>query len=351
MSEIRIGIIGSGFMGRTHVDAAHKLESTIPVAITSGSRAAQVAKDYGLEVESSVQSLVNRDDIDAVVIATPHWLHHEEAMAAVQAGKHVLVEKPLATSLEHCDRMIAACNDRGLTLSVGYHQRFRESNYTTRDLIQSGAIGQVRCIQMSALFDITALRSDPGFGGNWGWWTNPLAMAHLMNSAPHNIDLCRWWLGSNLVNVSAQCGTYREENPNENTTMALLKFDCGAMSTYWSSSVLPTPGFPAEEFRFRIMGDSGIIDLNPYGQLNISRDGVMETVFEQPPVGHEEANSAFAMPRMQAYCDQMQAFVNSVNGSPGGEGTPEDGRAGVEAVLAMLQSSDNQQTTILKERA
>jgi predicted dehydrogenase len=351
MREIRIGVIGSGFMGRTHVDAAQKLNSTIPIAITSGSRAAQVGSDYGIDVEPDVQSLVNRDDIDAVVIATPHWLHHAEAIAAAAAGKHVLVEKPMATSLEHCDQIIAEFKNRGLMLSVGYHQRFRESNYTTRDLIQAGEIGQVRCIQMSALFDITTLRSDPGFGGNWGWWTNPLAMAHLMNSAPHNIDLLRWWLESDVVSVSAQCGTYREENPNENTTMALLKFDSETMSTYWSSSVLPSPGFPDEEFRFRIMGDSGILDLNPYGQLNISRDGKMETVFEQPKVGHEEADSAFAMPRMQAYCDQIQGFVNSINGSPGGEGTPEDGRAGVEAVLAMLQSSDSQQTTILKENA
>jgi UDP-N-acetyl-2-amino-2-deoxyglucuronate dehydrogenase len=351
MSEIRIGIIGSGFMGRTHVDAAAKLESTIPVAITSGSRAEKLANDYGLDLEPDVQSLVNRDDIDAVVISTPHWLHHEEAIAAAEAGKHALVEKPMATSLEHCDEMIAAFKTRGLTLSVGYHQRFRESNYTTRDLIQADEIGPVRCIQMSALFDITALRSDPGFGGNWGWWTNPLAMAHLMNSAPHNIDLLRWWLGSNVASVSAQSGTYREKNPNENTTMALLKFDCDTMSTYWSSSVLPSPGFPDEEFRFRIMGETGIIDLNPYGQLNVSRTGKMETVFEQPPVNHQQADSAFAMPRMQAYCDQMQGFVNSINGSPGGEGTAEDGRAGVEAVLAMLQSSASQQTTILKERA
>lgn len=349
MNKVRIGVIGSGFMGRTHVDAASKLESTVPVAVASGSRAAKLASDYGIDVEPDVESLVSRDDIDAIVISTPHWLHYEEAMAAAQAGKHVLVEKPMATTVEHCDAMTTAFKERGLVLSVGYHQRFRESNFTTRDLIQSGEIGDVRCIQMSALFDITALRSDPGFGGNWGWWTNPLALAHLMNSAPHNIDLCRWCLNSDIASISAQCGTYREENPNENTTMALLRFDCGAMSTYWSSSVLPAPGFPAEEFRFRIMGENGIIDLNPYGQVNISRDGSMETVFEQPPVGHQEADSAFAMKRMQAYCDQMQGFVNSIQGTRGGEGTPEDGRAGVEAVIAMLESSEKQQTTILKD--
>ena len=72
-------------------------------------------------------------------------------------------------------------------------------------MIQSGAIGAVRCIQMSALFDIAALRGDAGFGGDWGWWTDPRAMAHLINSGPHNVDLLRWWLGSDVGSTGASC--------------------------------------------------------------------------------------------------------------------------------------------------
>jgi predicted dehydrogenase len=336
---IRIGVTGSGFMGRTHVDAAHKLDSVVPIAVSGGSRAPKLAEDYGIDVEPDVQSLVGRDDIDAIVIATPHWLHCEEALAAGEAGKHVLVEKPMATSLEDCDRMTAAFAKKGLVLSLGYHQRFRESNYRTRELIESDSIGTIRCIQMSALFDITAMRADTGFGGTWGWWTDPRSIAHLINSAPHNIDLCRWWLGSDLTSVTAQCGTFREENPNENTTMALLAFANGAMSTFWSSSVLPEPGFAGEAFRFRIMGDEGVIDLDPFGKLQLGRGGNIQTVYEQPKVGHDDSNAAFAMPRMQAYCDQMQAFVDAIHGAHGAAGTPLDGRAGVAAVLAMLESS------------
>ncbi|MDG2130530.1 MAG: Gfo/Idh/MocA family oxidoreductase [Fuerstiella sp.] len=336
---LRIGVTGSGFMGRTHVDAAHKLESTRPVAVTGGTRATKLADDYGIDVEPDVQALVRRDDIDAVVIATPHWVHCDETLAAAAAGKHVLVEKPMATSVADAGRMSQACADRGVVLSVGYHQRFRESNDRTRQLIQEGAIGKVRCIQMSALFDITTMRQDTGFGGNWGWWTDPRSVAHLMNSAPHNVDLCRWWLGSEIVCVAAQSGTFREENPNENTTMTLLTFADGTMSTFWSSSVLPEPGFTGEAFRFRIMGDDGIIDLDPYGQLQLGNAGGMSTVYEQPAVGHDDSSSAFALSRMQAYCDQMQGFVNSIHGTKGGEGTAQDGMAGVAAVTAMLQAS------------
>jgi predicted dehydrogenase len=301
-------------------------------------------KDYGIETEPDVESLVRRGDVDAIVISTPHHCHCHEALAAAAAGKHVLVEKPMATSLEDCDRMIAAFADRNLVLSVGYHQRFRESNFRTRDLIQSGAIGTVRCIQMSALFDVTTMREDDGFGGSWSWWTDPRSVAHLLNSAPHNLGLCRWWLGTELTSVAAHSGTFREENPNENTTMTLLRFADGTMSTFWSSSVVPSPGFEGEAFRFRIMGDDGVIDLDPFGQLRLGRNGTTEIVHEQPTVGHDDSNAAFRMNRMQAYCDQMQAFANSIQGTPGGEGTTTDGRAGVASVLAMLESSRTGQT-------
>ncbi len=347
MKTIRIGVTGSGFMGRTHVDAAQRLKSTEIVAVAGGSRAAKLAEDYGIDCEPTTKALFDRADIDAVVISTPHYLHCSEALAAAESGKHVLVEKPMATSVEDCDRMISAFRERNLVLSVGYHQRFRESNKQTRELIQSGAIGETRCIQTSALFDVGTMRRDAGFGGTWDWWRDPRSLAHLINSAPHAIDLCRWWMTTEVAHVSAETGTFREENPNENTTMALIAFANGAMCTFWSSSVLPDPGFPGEAFRFRIMGDDGLIDLDPYGKLRLATGDDWQNVFEQPPVQHDDSNAAFNLSRMQAYCDQMQAFVASIQGDPGGEGTAPDGRAGVASVLAMLQSSKKKQVVIL----
>ena len=294
MAILRIGVTGSGFMGRTHVDAAHKLDAVQPVAVAGGSRAAGLADDYGIDTEPDVESLVRRADIDAIVISTPHHCHCREALAAAAAGKHVLVEKPMATSLEDCDRMSTAFAERDLVLSVGYHQRFRESNLRTRDLVQCGAIGEIRCIQMSALFDVTSMRADDGFGGSWSWWTDPRSVAHLLNSAPHNLDLCRWWLGTELTDVTAHSGTFREDNPNENTTMSLLRFANGTMATFWSSSVVPSPGFDGEAFRFRLMGDDGVIDLDPFGQLRLGKDGTTEVVHEQPPVGHDDSRRSIS---------------------------------------------------------
>ena len=165
---------------------------------------------------------------------------------------------------------------------------------------------------MAALFDIEALRSDEGFGGDWGWWKDPRSRAHILNSGPHNIDLCRWWLGDDIVSVVAHCGTFREENPNENTTMAMWGFAGGAMASFWSSSVCPSPGFDGEDFRFRLMGDEGIIDAQPFGKIRVGRGGEWELAYEQPHVPLDDADAAFVSDgRMQAYTDQVQAFVDS----------------------------------------
>lgn len=340
-TAIRIGVTGSGFMGRTHVEAAKRSPFAQLVAVAEGTRAKGLASDYEIEWEPDARSLMKRPDVDAVVITTPHHVHVEEAMLAAEYGKHALIEKPLATSLEDCDKLTTAFQSAGLTLAVGYHQRFRQSNQTVRSLIREGAIGTVRCIQMAALFDISALRDDEGFGGAWSWWTDPRSKGHILNSGPHNIDLCRWWTGQDIRKVTAHCGTFRENNPNENTTMALWEFDGGLMAQFWSSSVCPTPGFENEDFRFRIMGDDGVIDANPFGQIILGKDGKTKVVYEQPAVAFDDASQAFVSDaRMQAYTDQMTAFLARINGEETDCGSEEDGKAAVAAIIAMLDSSE-----------
>ena len=153
-SLIRIGVTGSGFMGRTHVEAARRAPGAEIVAVAGGRRAPGLADDYGIDCVETVEELIRRDDVDAIISSTPHHCHIDETLLAAECGKHVLVEKPMATSLEDCDRMIAATAERELVLALGYHQRFRESNRTVQELVASGAIGTVRCVQMAAVFDI-----------------------------------------------------------------------------------------------------------------------------------------------------------------------------------------------------
>src|SRR6476646_6644323 len=109
MNESRLGISGSGFMGRTNAETITKyLPGARLISIAGGSRAVQLAADYGVEYDRDVEGLVNRNDIDAVFISTPHSEHAAHTIAAAKAGKHVLLDKPMAASVEECDRILEA---------------------------------------------------------------------------------------------------------------------------------------------------------------------------------------------------------------------------------------------------
>ena len=348
MKKIHFGIIGSGYMGSTHAEAVRRLPNAELVAVAGGSRAPALAERYKMAFEADKEALLRRSDIDAIVVTTPHHLHVEETLSALANGKHVLVEKPLATKVEDCDRMIAAAAQKKLTLAVGYQQRFRVNNARACALIREGAIGRVSAVQISMPMFAGAIKAG-GFGGNWAWWNDPASVAHLLNSAPHAVDLLRWFTGGNVVTVSAFARTLLPDVPVEDTTMGLLEFSTGAICSIFSSRALPTPSFPGEDFRFRITGTTGLIDLDPYGELRLADEKGWRVVSQQPTVGHEGANSAYGDVRMQAYCDQLSAFIGAIEGRPGEAGTGADGRAGVQACVAMLESSAKKQWIFLPQ--
>jgi predicted dehydrogenase len=338
MKKIRFGILGSGFMGRTHAEAIKRLPNATLIAVSGGSRAPALAERYGVACEAGLAALVGRADIDAVIVTTPHHLHVDETLAALGAGKHVMVEKPLATSVADCDRMMAEAARQKRVLATGYQQRFRVNNAKARALIADNAIGRVLAVQVSMPMYAGAIKSG-GFGGNWEWWNNPASLGHLLNSSPHAIDLLRGFTGGEVVSVSALSRTLLPEVPVEDTTMALLEFSTGTICTLFSSRALPAPSFPGEDFRFRIVGSTGLIDLDPYSELRLSDEQGWRVISTQPPVKHEGADTAFADVRMQAYCDQMASFIDVIKGRPGIVGSAEDGRKAVAVCLAMLESS------------
>lgn len=325
-------------MGRTHAEAIKRLPNAKLIAVSGGTRASGLAEKYGAAHVATMPELLRRDDLDAVIITTPHHLHVAEAILGLEQGKHVLVEKPLATSVADCDRMIGAARRHQKVLAVGYQQRFRVNNAAAHDLIARNSIGQILAVQVAMPMYAGAIKAG-GFGGNWEWWNDPASVGHLINSTPHAIDLLRWYTGGDVRTVSAFCRTFLPDLKVEDTTMALLEFSSGTLCSLFSSRALPAPSFPGEDFRFRIIGSTGLLDLDPYGELRMSDEKGWRVMSTQPPVKHEGADTAFADVRMQAYCDQLKSFIDVMEGRPGLVGSAADGRAGVEACIGMLTSS------------
>jgi predicted dehydrogenase len=336
MRTLRYGILGSGFMGRTHAAALRHLDNAELVAIAGGTRAPKLAADYGVAYCASDEELLARDDIDAVIIATPQFVHARQALAAAARGKHLFIEKPMTTTVADADAIIDACARRGLALSVGYQQRYRAVPKATRAFVRQGAIGPVHTIQFSQVFQ---LFTDPGFGGDWSWWADPASVGHILAGGVHAIDLCRWLLGTEVVTVFAHARTFREPHEPENTTMALLTFDSGTVMALWASSACPPPGFPGLTFRALLMGERGMLDMDAYDTLRLASDGAWRTVAEQPPVGTEQASTAFGFPRLHAYVEQLAAYTDAVLAGAPPPVSGADGRIGVQVALACLESS------------
>ena len=345
MQKLRYGILGSGFMGRTHAEAIQHIANAELIAIAGGSRAPGLVADYGVQLCADADELIARDDIDAVIITTPQYAHVEAALAAAAHGKHPFIEKPMTTTVADADAIIAACAERGLALSVGYQQRYRAVPHAAQELIRAGAIGKVHTIQFSQTFQMFA---DPGFGGDWSWWANPASVGHILAGGVHAIDLCRWMLGAEVVTAFGHSRTFREPHEPENTTMGLLTFDNGTIMSLWASSACPPPGFPGLTFRAQIMGEAGMIDMDAYDKLQIASDGTWRTVAEQLPVNTEHAATAFGFPRMHAYVDQLAAYTDAVLSGIPPPVSGADGRAGVAAALALLEASRTGQVVWLR---
>src|SRR5256714_11421184 len=123
---IRVWMIGSGYMGRSYAECLKRYcQGGRMTAVFGGSRAPKLAADYEAAHAASLDELLARDDVDAVLVASPHTAHLEQVTRAAKAGKHVLVEKPMGLNTGECDAMIRACRDAGVVLAVIQTVRLR----------------------------------------------------------------------------------------------------------------------------------------------------------------------------------------------------------------------------------
>ncbi|MEO6246303.1 MAG: Gfo/Idh/MocA family oxidoreductase [Opitutaceae bacterium] len=338
MNKIRFGITGSGYMGRTHAEAIKHLGATAElVAIWGGTRAAGLAQRLGAVCEPTLEGLVARRDIDAIVIATPHAAHYREAMLALEAGKHLLIEKPMATKLEDCDAMLTAAAGRKLVIATGYTLRFRINVPKAREIVASGAIGQVQSMHFSM---IRQLANVGNFGGNkTGWVNQPDAVGFVIDGLPHGIDAIRWITGAEAVRVAGFCRTFTPDRAIEDTTVGIVEFSNGAICSV-NTTQASHGDYHGEMARLSIVGSKGSLDIDAFGAMHqTDREKGWRLASTQPVVAPDDPEAAFKVGRMQAYYDQIQSLIDGIHGKPMRGATGKDGRDGLAVCLAMLAST------------
>ena len=316
-----VGIIGAGSVAGGHLRAVAALESTHlqAVADTDAERLARVGAEYGCQGYASYEDLLADDRVDLVIVCLPHGLHCEVTVAALEADKHVLVEKPMAVNVEQCDAMIAAARRTGNQLSVGHMHRFSPTNRAVKKLLHEQAVGDLVCLCDEAYRP---------FGPNRPTWYLDKAThgGVWYQNGIHLIDRSCWWTGSRVVAVKALIDSRFFEFSADDVAMALLQFDNGVYSTlihvWWRTG--------GRRYSTEFVCTDGMIQLRKgiesrRDDLFIGRDGDWEQV--------EVAEDHDTTTR------QLDAFVEAIDAGTEPPVTTEYARHLVAVLTACMESS------------
>lgn len=226
-APIRLGVAGLG-RAFTLMLPTFLADRRVQLVAASDPRAAareQFTRDFAAPAFESIEELVGNEQVEAVYIASPHQFHAEHTRLAAGHGKHVLLEKPMALSLDQCDRMIRQCREAGVHLIVGHCHSFDAPYLQARALIQGGTLGRVRMIHALNYTDFLyrprrseELRTEEGGGV-------------VFSQAAHQVDVVRLLAGSEVVRVRAVTGAWDPERNTEGAYSVLLWFADGAFAS------------------------------------------------------------------------------------------------------------------------
>lgn len=334
--QIGVGVIGAGAIAEiVHLPAYRDLAEAKLIAVcdTNAERAKTMAHKFGVENWlTDYKELLERDDIKAVSICTPNFLHHDHATAAAAAGKHILLEKPMAPSLKECDKIISACTKAKVKLMIGVNSRFEPVNERVKKLLDEEVLGKVFQIRYHAAYagpyEFWPAVSD------WFFDTSKVGGGCLMDAGVHFIDLLRWFLGD-VSSVCAIGGNIVRGIDGEDNALVLLTFKAGALGEL---DVSWTYSLQAKKYDLRaeILGTEGGIFISPSSSpVTVYSETKIPQSFAGP-VNLDFPSSTGEIMSFQR--KKIEHFIESILQDRKPIVSGEDGRAVIEIVLASYES-------------
>jgi predicted dehydrogenase len=339
VDDIGVAIVGSGDMGGVYAEAAARhVPGARLVAISGGRRAPDLAAEYGVDHVADYDDLLERRDVDGVLIALPHALHRQFVEAAARARKHVLVEKPLGLDTSECDAMIAAARANDVDLSVILTMRFDTNMQAGLRLVREGAIGPVRMMRVSGL--------TPGYDmGHKTWIADPQHGGALLDWGSHAFDLLRHFAGADPLHLSAEVTHYGVAPIEESSAMAQIAYPDGVMAQLWMSYELPQPGLDSP-FKLWVVGADGILELQRFGQSRLGRGAGWEVISDDGEADWSVERRHDPV-RVLAPARQIKDWVAALHEGRPSSAPADAGRWAVMQVEAALLSSRTGRTVAL----
>ena len=307
-----------------------------------------VARSYQERFEipcsTDIDDVLGHPDVDAVIVSTPHYLHVPLGIRAAQAGKHVIVEKPMATTLEDADGLIAACREAGVLLSCKEGGvRYHPATAKARELIANGAIGEVMATQVYGASDKPESYWTSGYSGRvqttWRKSKVQSGGGVLIMNYIYDVYRLRWVTGMEVVRVYAEYDTYRTDVEVEDFITVTLRYENGALGTFMASSCAPG----AHESGVRGTRATGNRIYGTEGQIVF--DGGDLLVYTTHGTDGLQAGewTTLTFPKelkSRAYVTFFEQFAEAVFASRTPDVPGEQGRMTIEVLLAAYKSGE-----------
>lgn len=334
---VKFAIIGCGMISNWHAQAVNEIKDAELVGVTDVYEPARIAfaEKYGVRAFESVEALLAEPEIDVVCICTPSGLHAPLAISCANAGKSIVVEKPMAITREEIAGILEACERNHVKMSVISQMRFAPGIQAARKAVEDGVMGKIVVADLNMKF----FRSQEYYDkGGWrGTWKMDGGGA-LMNQGIHGIDMLQYIMNSPVKAVSARTRTLVRNIEVEDTAVAILEFENGALGQIVGTTSV-TPGYART---IEICGDKGSIMLEEDTIIKWDIEGVPAPDCFRPEgrEGNGSANdpSAFSI---QGHVNQLTDMVDAIKNDRMPMINQFDGAKPVEIILSIYESSND----------
>jgi len=332
--EIGFAVLGAGMIAEYHAQAIAANRENGARLVAMGhydvQRFAEIEQRFGVPCQTE-DELLSNSQVDVLCLCTPSGQHARQTIAAAQAGKHVLVEKPMATRLEDADAMIAACDQNQVTLGVAFQSRTKPVFQRIHAAVQSGEFGELTL----GLVNLPFYRSQAYY--DQAAWRGTWALdggGVLMNQGIHQVDLLAWYMGD-PVSVTAHALTLQRQIEVEDTLCASLRFGRGALAAI-NATVAAAPGFPP---RLEIYGTRGGVQVD--GDT-VTRWWLQDAPEPTPAVAQPSSAGAGADPRgisAAGHVALVADFISALRESRPALVDGAEGRRSLAIVISIYQAA------------
>lgn len=334
---VGIGIIGCGKIAQVrHIPEYEANPDARVVALYDYNldRARELAEAHGARAYATMEELLADPEVDAVSVCTSNATHAEATIAALRAGKHVLCEKPMATTIEDCEAMVAAAREAGRALMIDQNQRFARAHVRAKELIDAGRIGRV-----------LTFRTTFGHGGPETWSIDPgtaswffdpkrAAMGAMADLGVHKTDLIQWLIGQRVVAATAKVATLDKRDAAgkfvgvDDNALAIYQMDGGALGTMTASWTYYGP----EDNSTVIYGTEGVMRIydDPAHSIELDLRGGETEYYDVEAIQTNDNQTASGV---------IDAFVDCLERGAEPPVSGESVLAAMRAVFACVESS------------